>query len=115
MRRPSKSPTLRTRRSSLRGGFTLIEILVSTALTLLLMAAVVTMFGSIGKSVNESRSTLEMSDRLRSAAAILQKDLAGATVTVLPPRRVEDGYFEYIEGPIGDGPVMIPQAIGGDQ
>jgi prepilin-type N-terminal cleavage/methylation domain-containing protein len=88
-------------------GFTLIEILVSTALTLLLMAAVVTMFGSIGKSVNESRSTLEMADRLRSAAAILQKDLAGATVTVLPPRRVEDGYFEIIEGPLGDGPGMV--------
>ena len=74
------------------------------------MAAVVTMFGSIGKSVNESRSTLEMSDRLRSAAAILQKDLAGATVTVLPPRRVEDGYFEYIEGPIGEGDGMVPPA-----
>jgi type II secretory pathway component PulJ len=107
MRRPNRSPKLRTASAVSSGGFTLIEILVSTTLTLILMAAVVTMFGSIGKSVNESRSTLEMSDRLRTAAAILQKDLAGVTVTMLPPRRLEDGYFEYIEGPIGDGAGML--------
>ena len=40
-----------------------------------------------------------MVDQLRTAAERLRMDLAGVTVTMLPPRRVEnnDGYFEYIE------------------
>lgn len=107
MRRPNRYPKLRAAATSPMG-FTLIEILVSTALTLILMGAVVTMFGSIGRSVNESRSTLEMADRLRTTAAILQRDLAGATVTMLPPRRIDDGYLEIKEGPIGDGAGMLP-------
>jgi type II secretory pathway component PulJ len=96
-------------------GFTIVELLVTTALTLLMMAAVVAMFSRIGTSVTDARSTLEMTDRLRAAALRLQMDLAGATVTMLPPRRPEanEGYFEYIEGPVGvaqkaDGTVVQP-------
>jgi prepilin-type N-terminal cleavage/methylation domain-containing protein len=95
-------------------GFTLIEVLVATTLTLLLMGAVVTMFGRIGNSVADSRSTLEMADRLRSTAAILQKDLAGLTVTPIPPRRPDsnEGYLEIIEGPVGNGASMTsPQTV----
>jgi len=84
-------------------GFTIVEVLVATALTLLMMAAVVTMFGRIGNSVTDARSTLEMTDKLRAAALRMQMDLAGVTVAMLPPRRPEnnEGYFEYIEGPVG--------------
>ena len=61
--------------SSLKPGYTLVEILVATALTLLLMGAVVQMFGALGKSITDSRSFLEASERLRSAASRLQMDL----------------------------------------
>jgi hypothetical protein len=83
-------------------GYTLVEILIATALTLLLMGVVVQLFGALGQSITDSRSTLESSERLRSAAARLQMDLEGLTVTMLPPRTPEDGegYFEYIEGPV---------------
>lgn len=83
-----------------RHGFTVVEILVATTLTLIMIGAVVQIFSQVGDSVNKSRATLEMSDRLRSAAMILQEDLAGITVTMLPPRRPEadEGYFELIEG-----------------
>ena len=101
MRRPVTSSQVPVVSTRVRPGFTLIEILVATTLTLLLMGAVVTIFGRIGNSVNESRSTLEMADHLRSTAAVLQNDLAGATVTMLPPRRIDDGYTEIIEGPVG--------------
>jgi prepilin-type N-terminal cleavage/methylation domain-containing protein len=101
MKRPVTSSQVPVVSTRARPGFTLIEILVATTLTLLLMGAVVTIFGRIGNSVNESRSTLEMADHLRSTAAMLQKDLAGATATMLPPRRIDDGYFEIIEGPVG--------------
>jgi hypothetical protein len=86
-------------------GYTLVEILIATALTLLLMGVVVQLFGALGQSITDSRSTLESSERLRSAAARLQMDLAGVTVTMLPPRDPADGegYFEYIEGPVMQG------------
>ncbi|MGA2796727.1 MAG: prepilin-type N-terminal cleavage/methylation domain-containing protein [Thermoguttaceae bacterium] len=82
-------------------GYTLVEILVATAITLLLMGAVVQMFGSLGQSITDSRSFLEASEKLNSAAARLQMDLKGVTVKMLPPRNPDDGegYFEYIEGP----------------
>ena len=45
---------------------------------------------------------LEAADRLRLAAARLQADLGGLTVTVNPPRDPanNEGYLEYIEGPV---------------
>jgi type II secretory pathway pseudopilin PulG len=82
-------------------GYTLVEILVATVLTLVLMGAVVQMFGALGQSITDSRSFLEASERLNSAAARLQMDLKGITVKMIPPRNPDDGegYFEYIEGP----------------
>ena len=83
-------------------GYTLVEILVATAITLLLMGAVVQMFGALGQSITDSRSFLEASEKLNSAASRLQMDLKGVTVKMLPPRNPDDGegYFEYIEGPV---------------
>ena len=81
-------------------GYTLVEVLIATTLALMLMAAVAQMFAQLGTSVNNSRATLETADRLRACQLRLQMDLEGLTVTMLPPRRVEneEGYFEYIEG-----------------
>ena len=103
MKRPVKSVQLRAISACPAQGYTLVEILVATALTLIMVAAVVQIFGSIGESINESRSTLEMSEGVRTAKTRLEMDLAGITVTMLPPRRPEtyEGYFEYTEGPIG--------------
>lgn len=100
--------------NSRRAGFTLIELLVATTLTLILMAAVVSLFGNLANSIAESRSTLEMTDRLRTVSTMLQSDLAGATATMLPPQRSDAarGYFEIIEGPIGAGPSMVsPESV----
>ncbi len=84
-------------------GYTLVEILVATTLSLMLLAGVITMFGQVGESITDARAMLEAADRLRLAAERLQQDLAGVTVTMIPPRKPEanEGYFEYIEGPVG--------------
>jgi prepilin-type N-terminal cleavage/methylation domain-containing protein len=112
IRRPAGRPTrsiVDRSPSRLGPGFTLIEVLVATVLSLIIMAAVVTVFASITTSISQSRSTLEMTDRLRTTASQLKRDLEGVTVTMLPPRRPEtnEGYFEYIEGPVG--PVFTPE------
>ncbi len=88
-----------------RSAYTLIEILVSTALTLMLLMAVVQIFGSVSEGIANSRAALEMADQLRAAQMTLQRDLEGVTVTMSspPPRNpaAGEGYFEYTEGPIG--------------
>ncbi|MFZ5830179.1 MAG: PilW family protein [Planctomycetota bacterium] len=83
-----------------RRAFTLVEVLIATFLTLLLMAAVAEIFSRIGTSINDSRATLEMADRMRSTATRLQLDLAGLTATPLPPQNPADnpGYLEIVEG-----------------
>lgn len=98
------------RRTS-RGGFTLVEILVATALTLLMMGLVVTVFALVSDNVTGSRATVEMSEQLRTVADQLQMDLEGVTVITKPPRDPanDEGYLEYIEGVIG--PVMPAQSI----
>ncbi len=107
--RPQPSPRLCPPASSLQppaspSGFTLIEMLVSLAITLIMMGAVVTLFGTIADSVSGSRSIIEISERLRATRNRLQADLQGATATMKPPLRPEndEGYFELIEGPALD-------------
>lgn len=92
----------RSRLCGLTSGYTLVEILVATTLSLLLLGAVIQIFGSVSEGITDSRSMLESADRLRVVQARLQQDLSGITVTMNPPCRPEDnaGYFEYIEGPI---------------
>jgi len=101
MKRPFALNSIHRRPRCSFGGFTLIEILIATALTLLIMAAVVQIFGAIGNTVNDSRSTLELTERLRTTEVRLQMDLEGVTAVMLPPRspQTAEGYFECIEGP----------------
>jgi prepilin-type N-terminal cleavage/methylation domain-containing protein len=102
--RPSDRPArLATR------GFTLIEMLVSLAITLIMMGAVVTLFGVVSESVSKSRALVETSDRLRAAREIIQQDLQGATARLTPPLTPEndEGYFEIIEGPSSDGSISM--------
>lgn len=94
-----------------RRAVTLVEMLIALTMTLIVLGATVTMFGMIGESVNDTRSTIEMSDRLRSATMRLRADLAGATVQPMDVwvRPEENkGYFAIVEGPGRDAPATIP-------
>lgn len=99
------------RRSS-RAALTLVEMLVAMAVTLIMMGAVVTMFGNVGNSITASRAMMEISERLRNCRNVLQTDLGNITVTMQPSRRPEmdEGYFEYIEGPVKDTDSMAQPA-----
>lgn len=102
---PDRPPAERPRRKPRggRAGLTLIEMLVATTITLMMMAAVVQIFAMIGDTVNDSRAVLELNEQLRGAARRLQLDLEGATALMTPPVSLTDasGYFEYVEGPVG--------------
>lgn len=83
-----------------RSAMTLVEMLVATALTLIMMALVAQLFGMLGKGVNGSRNRVELYSQMQATGQRLRQDLAGITVDLKPPAAPEDGagYFEYIEG-----------------
>ncbi len=84
-----------------RRALTLVEMLVATALTLIMMALVARLFGMLGKGVNGSRNRVELYNRVRATGQRLRQDLSGLTVSFKVPISPEEavGYFEYIEGP----------------
>jgi hypothetical protein len=96
--------TLKCERRSPRDGMTLVEMLVATTMTLIIMGIVAQLFGIMGKSVTGSRSTLDMSGQIRGVAHQLRMDLSGVTVETLPPVAPErdSGYLEIVEGPMSD-------------
>ena len=99
----TRASRLTTRHS--RRGITLVEMLISMAITLVMMAAVVNLFANIGSGVRNRRASMELGSQLRSARARLFKDLAGVTCPVrpkLPSDDHDDGYFELIEGQYSD-------------
>lgn len=87
-----------------RRGMTLVEMLVATAASLVLMAAVAQLFSVFGSAMSDSRATVELDGRLRTVANRLRSDLRGATARPLPPLdpQAGEGYFEIIEGPRND-------------
>ena len=95
-----------------RGGMTLVEMLVATTCTLILMGAIAQVFGAFGNAVSESRAMIELDNQLRTVSWRLRNDLSGATARTLPPLEVEagEGYFEIIEGPLADSAAIAPRA-----
>jgi hypothetical protein len=87
-----------------RRAMTLVEMLVATTATLILMAAVAQAFAVFGSAISGSRGVLDLDARMRSAAWRLRSDLSGITVSPLPPIKPESaqGYLEIIEGPLSD-------------
>ena len=88
-----------------RDSFTLVEMLVAMAITLVMMGAVVTLFANVSGSVSRRRATMEMSSQLRGVRNTLQQDLQGATCPGLTWQRPESnhGYIELIEGEFREG------------
>lgn len=99
-----------------RHAFTLIEVLVATGLTLLIMAAVAGIFVLVSDNIADARATIEMTESLRATQFTLQKDLSGLTARGVPPLdpALGLGYIEIIEGPVGPcGPAdTIPVVYG---
>lgn len=83
-----------------RRGMTLVEMIVATTMSLIILGIIAQLFGMLGKGVTGSRAALELSEQLRAVANTLRTDLAGITVSTLPPVSPDSdaGYLELIEG-----------------
>jgi len=92
------------RASTKRRGLTLIELLVATTLTLLIVGGVIQVFAVVGRQVSQSRSMIELSGVARNASERLREDLQAVSVPARPWPEASSamGYLEYIEGPMID-------------
>ncbi|MFM8284288.1 MAG: type II secretion system protein J [Planctomycetaceae bacterium] len=95
---------LRFRATDARRGLTLVEMLVATAATLVVVGVIAAVLTEFTRGVGHSRRLMELGSRLRTAASILRRDLAGATASPVPPLSPAAGmgYLEIIEGPRQD-------------
>ncbi|MDO4575478.1 MAG: prepilin-type N-terminal cleavage/methylation domain-containing protein [Planctomycetia bacterium] len=86
---------LKQKSISMRRGYTLVEILMATALALVLLTSAIRIFMMMNEGFAESRVLIELLGRVRSAQRILEADLSHYTTDMCPPRPVEadDGYF----------------------
>jgi type II secretory pathway component PulJ len=87
-----------------RSGMTLVEMLVATTMTLMIMGVVAQLFGFLALTLSRSRDTIQMSSDVRSVANLLRRDLTGLTVKTIPPTPADgdSGYLEIIEGSATD-------------
>ncbi len=100
----------RAGRFSDQPAFTLVEMLIAVAITLVMMTAVVTLFANISESIRSRRATMEMSAQLRNVRNTLQQDLAGHTCPGTTWQRPDSdhGYVELLEGQYNDArPSML--------
>lgn len=103
-------PRSRPPKSRGRLGMTLIEILVATALTLVIMLALAQGFKTLSQGVTAGRARLTGSDQLRGISSLLRADLSGMTANtrqVPQSQQAANGYFEYYDGPLSDSTAML--------
>jgi type II secretory pathway pseudopilin PulG len=87
-----------------RGAFTLLELLVAMALTLLLVYGLAEFYSYVGDTVRDGRAIVEMGGNIRNAVRQLRDDLNSVTVHPRPP--IDDskgaGFLEIVEGVASD-------------
>lgn len=84
--------------------FTLVELLIASAIALVVIGALASLFTLFSRAASDSQAVVAMTSQMRSAAGRLRQDLTGLTVPLRPPLNPETGagYFELLEGPNTD-------------
>jgi prepilin-type N-terminal cleavage/methylation domain-containing protein len=102
--RESSRPARRGLGRSGRQGFTLLEVMIATAVTLLMMLSLAQIFKVIGDSMKQGRAVLELNNRLRSVVYRLRTDLDRLTAFPEPPAdpSTATGYLQIFDGSLTD-------------
>jgi hypothetical protein len=83
-----------------RRGFTILELMIATLISLMVMGATVQLFGVVGDKISSGRALIETNDRIRAAQNLLRLDLQGRTSSMFPWEQASagNGYFEILKG-----------------
>ena len=97
---PRATTSMQTNVGPSRRGFSLTELLVASAIALVVMGAIAQLFSLFSRTLSQSQATVDIAGRMRSTAWQLRQDLAGVTVDLVPWAKPEAnvGYFELVEG-----------------
>ena len=92
-----------------RKALTLIEVMIATTITLLMMLALAQGFKTMSETVSQGRSKLSLSDQLRGLSELIRMDLRGRTTDNDTPQSflAAEGYFKYYDGPITDSSATL--------
>jgi hypothetical protein len=92
-----------------RAAFTILEVLMALAASLLLMLGLTRAFKVIGDAITSSQSELTMASSLREVTFRMRDELHALTVPMSAPQSHRDGggYFTYYEGPWTDATTTI--------
>lgn len=95
--------------SKVHGGLTIVEVLIATTITLLMMLMLAQGFKALSESVSAGRSKLTLSDQLRGISSLLRSDLDGLTANNTCPQNslAGNGYLKYYDGPICDATAAL--------
>ena len=87
-----------------RRGVTLVEMLVTLAILLLMMTAIVKIFQAATGSLSSAQAYQELDNQLRQLDATIRSDLNGVTCKLTPPNNPQNnpGYLEYGENEFAD-------------
>ncbi len=87
-----------------RRGVTLVEMLVTLAILLLMMTAIVQIFQAATGALNAAQVYQELDNQLRLLDGTMRSDLAGVTCKMTPPNNPlnNPGYFQYDENEFAD-------------
>ncbi len=96
-----------------RKGLTLIEVLIATTLTLLLMLALAQGFKTLSDGVTQGRSKIHLSDQLRGIMLLLKSDLSSMTTDASSPQSHLEGpgYFKYFDGGLTDLTAILANRV----
>ena len=94
---------------AVKSGLTLIEVMIATTITLLMMLALAQGFKTLSQTVSEGKAKLVLSDQLRGMSQLLRSDLEGRTTDSSTPQSglLPAGYFKYYDGPISDATAAL--------
>ncbi len=87
-----------------RRGVTLVEMLVTLAVLLLMMTAIVKIFQAATGALNSAQVYQELDNQLRLLDSTIRSDLNGVTCKLTPPNNPQNnqGYLEYGENEFAD-------------
>ena len=87
-----------------RRGVTLVEMLVTLAILLLMMTAIVQIFQVATGALNSAQVYQELDNQLRLLDLTIRSDLGGVTCKLTPPNNPKNntGYLEYGENEFAD-------------
>jgi prepilin-type N-terminal cleavage/methylation domain-containing protein len=97
----------------IRRGFTIVEMMIAMALTLIMVYAIAEFYAYVGETVRDGRAKIELSGALRTATQRLKDDLDSVTVRMQLPLDdgAAQGYIAFTEGICNDA-APLPATLG---